>query len=139
MNSTLDEHIDLVSKILTTLSNHDIKVNWGKSEFFGKVEFLGHIISSKGIKKSPQFIEKIAEYPKPAIVTQLRQFLGLVNFQRKFVHQLSTIVRPLTQLTGGPKGKKIVWTSKLDEAFEGVKELVKEFSLSFPDYSDNDE
>ena len=95
MTETFEQHIDLVSKVLTTLMNNGIKVKINKCELFKKeVSFLGHIISNKGIQKAPEYIEKIQQYPKPTTVTELRQFLGLVNFQHKFVDNCSLIAKP---------------------------------------------
>ena len=137
MSSSFDEHLELVEKVLHTLLNNGIKIQVSKCEFFKtEVTFLGHIISRKGIKKSPAFINKISEYPKPVTVTQLRQFLGLANFQRKFIDKFSIIARPLTELTGGPKRKKLTWSNEMEEAFKILKqEMAKDLALAFPDYS----
>ena len=98
MNKTFDEHLLLVEKVLTTLMNNGIKIKVGKCEFFKQqVTFLGHLISKEGIKKSPEYIEKVVNFPKTTSVTQLRPFLGLVNFQRKFINQCSTIAKPLSE------------------------------------------
>ena len=137
MSKDFDEHLELLKQILNTLRLNGIKIQTAKCEFFkSEVSFLGHIISQKGIRKSPKFIEKIANYPKPENVTQLRQFLGTANFQRKFIDNFSTISRPLSILTGGAKRKKLTWDNEMEEAFSKMKEeLAKEISLSFPDYN----
>lgn len=137
MTNTFEEHLQLVGQVLTTLGNYGIKVKVNKCEFFQEqVTFLGHLISNRGIKKSPQYIEKIVNYPKPSNTTQLRQFLGLANFQRKFVNRCSEIARPLSELTGQPKKQEIEWNEEREEAYETLKrELIKDVTLSFPDYS----
>ena len=136
LSNSFEEHLVLVEKVLTSLMLNGIKIKVAKCEFFKEeVSFLGHLISREGLKKSPEFIEKIKNYPKPSTVTQLRQFLGLANFQRKFIHQFSAIAKPLSCLTGGPKRKKIHWTIEMEEAFEAIKEkLAEETALTFPDY-----
>ena len=136
LSSTFEDHLLLVEKVLNTLRNNGIKINLAKCEFFAeKVSFLGHDISRKGIEKSKEFIEKVRNHPKPTNVTQLRQFLGLANFQRKFIPDFSVITKPLSTLTGGPKRKVLQWTPQMDEAYEIIKaKLVEEVSLSFPDY-----
>ena len=138
MSETLEEHLQLVGKVLNTLKNNGIKIKLSKCEFFkAEVSFLGHIIWRIGIRKSPEFIQKIKDYPKPKTVTELRQFLGLVNFQRKFISRCSEIGKPLSELTGGPKKKVITWTNEMDTAFDTLKtRLVEEVVLSFPDYSE---
>ena len=70
------------------------------------MSFLGHDISVNGIRKSEQFMEKIRDFRKPQNVTEMRQFLGLCNFQRKFIPDFAAMVKPFTSLTGGPKKKK---------------------------------
>jgi hypothetical protein len=137
MSKSFKEHLILVEKVLTTLMQNGIKIKVNKCEFFvERVSFLGHLISKDGIQKSPEYIEKILNFPKPTNVTQLRQFLGLVNFQRKFICQCSIISKPLAELTGGPKRKTLHWTSEMDVAFQNLKsKLTEEVLLSFPDYS----
>ena len=84
MSETFDKHITSVKKVLNTLRNNGIKIKASKCEFFKpNVTFLGHVIGRDGIIKSPDFIKKIAEYSLPTNVTELQQFLGLVNFQQK--------------------------------------------------------
>ena len=141
MTETFTEHINLVRKVMNTLRNNGIKVKLNKCEFFREeVSFLGHLIGRVGIRKSPEFIEKIKYYPKPKTVTELRQFLGLVNFQRKFVDQCSVIGKALSELTGGPKKQVLTWTIDMDRAFRTLKErLVEEIVLAFPDYSEGAE
>ena len=86
MSETFEEHVELVERILTTLMNNGIKIKVSKCEFFKEsVSFLGHLISNKGIEKSPEFIDKIRNYPKPSNVCQMTRFLGLTNFQRKYI------------------------------------------------------
>ena len=138
LSKSFDEHILLVEKVLNTLREHGIKIQAAKCEFFKKsVSYLGHIISIEGIRKSPKYIESIKNYPKPENVTQMRQFLGLANFQRKFAGNFSNIAKPLTSDTSGSKRKKIKWTEEKLQAFEKLKEvLAQDIQLSFPDYSE---
>ena len=99
---------------------------------------MGHVISKNGICKSPEYINKVKEFPKPVTISQLRQFLGLINFQRKFISNCSLIAKPLSELTGKPNRQKIEWTVERTMAFETLREEVaKEISLSYPDYSPN--
>ena len=137
MSESFEEHLELVSKVLQLLADHGIKVNVSKCEWFrSEVSFLGHIISKEGIRKSPEYVEKVRAVKKPETVTDMRKFLGLVNFQRKFVPNCSILTKPLTQWTVGAKTKKVVWDDEMDSAFEClIKELVKDVMLAYPDYS----
>ena len=131
------KHKKLVRQVLNTLLRHGIKIRLDKCHWFQReVEFLGHLVSENGIKKHPKYIEKIKNFPRPTNVKELRQFMGLVNWQRKFVDRCAEIGQPLFTLTGGKRSRKLEWTDKMVTAFEALKEeLLKDIKLAFPDYS----
>ena len=137
MENTFEEHVGLVSQVLNTLLQHGVKIKMDKCEWAtSSVEFLGHVVSSSGVSKTKQFVEKVTNFPMPETVQQLREFLGLVNFKRKFLQHCSKIQRPLSALTGGSKNKKLNWTTEMIQAFDELKQLMKEdIELAFPDYS----
>ena len=139
MSSNYEEHLILVRKVLQTLAKFNMKIKVAKSEFFKhETKLLGHIMSRDGIRKSPEYIEKVKNHPPPVTVTDLRKFLGLVNFQRKFIPRCSEICKPLSEITGGNKKTKINWTPERLEAFNRLKEEIgREVLLSYPDYSEN--
>ena len=141
MTETFEEHLDLVHRVLKTLAAHGIKIKVKKCEFFQQeVTFLGHIMNAEGIRKSGEYVKKVKNYPRPETVSDLRRFLGLVNLYRKFIKQCSGISKPLREVTGRAKKKKIDWTSERMEAFEKLKEEVqKDISLTYPDYSEGAE
>ena len=124
-------------RVLLTLESHGIKIKMPKCNFFqDNIEFLGHHISRAGITKSSKFIDEIRNFPKPTTVTELRSFLGTVNFQRKFIPECSSIAKPLSSITGGNGKQKLNWTAEMTESFESLKaELIKDVELSYPDYS----
>lgn len=131
------KHLELVGKVLMTLSSHGIKINPEKCSWVQeKVKFLGHQISSKGLEKLPEYIEKVKSFPKPTTVKQLREFLGLINFQRKFIPDCALIGRPLFAETGGSGRKKLKWSDDMEVAFEKLKGIMaQDITLAFPDYS----
>lgn len=141
MGNSFEEHLYLVKRVLAMLELHGIKIKPAKCEWFStEVEFLGHVVSRNGIKKTPQYVKKIDEFPRPTNVRQLREFLGLVNFQRKFVPGCSELQKPLSSLTGGAKTKKLEWTEEMIASFESLKNRVKEdLLLAFPDYGSDAE
>jgi hypothetical protein len=119
MGNTFAEHLTLVQKVLRTLQSYNIKVKPSKCEWFkSSVEFLGHVVSVTGIKKTGKYTEAVSNYPKPTTVGELRAFLGLVNFQRKFLPRCSEIQKPLSCLTAGKRGKILKWTEEMTGAFE---------------------
>jgi hypothetical protein len=143
MAETFEEHMDLVQKVIQTLTSCGVTLNLKKCTWFSqKVEFLGHIVSCNGLEKPESYVARIEEFPQPTTKKELRQFLGLVNFQRKFIRNCSSIMKPLSEATGGnkPKGFKIKWTSAMAEAFTTLKKAMREaLVLAFPDYSEGAE
>ena len=137
MSRTFDEHLELVGAVLGTLCEYGIKVKVEKCQWFrNSVPFLGHVVGRTGLRKAPEYVQKVIDFPKPETVHHLRQFLGLLNFQRKFIPDCSQIAQPLTCLTGGSKRERLVWTPAMETAFERLKEVMaRDVLLSFPDYS----
>ena len=138
MGSTFKEHLDLVGKVLCTLENYRLKIKPNKCEFFQKeVEFLGHLISQSGIRKTPEYVKKVNEYPRPKTKGELREFLGFINFQRKFLPNCSVIQKPLSCHTSGSKRRELDWTEEMNSSFEALKsQMAKEIELAYPDYSE---
>ena len=145
---TFEEHLCLVHSVLETFARYGIKIKPSKCHWFKQsVPFLGHIISEQGLAKTPQYVEQIQNFPKPTTRKELRSFLGLVNFQRKFIPNCSSVAQPLSEKTAEPKKgtssykkEKLVWTPAMEEAFHKLKQLMKEdLLLSYPDYSDGAE
>ena len=139
ISSNFQEHLSHVKKVLSTLRNYGIKIKVKKCEFFRpEISFLGHILSSNGIQKSQEYIKKVTEYQKPNTVKEMRKFLGLINFQRKFISKCSEICKPLTELMKKPDKMKIEWSNTREEAFNKLKsEVEKDIILTYPDYSEN--
>ena len=140
LGRTFEEHLKLVNRVLAILQKHGLKIKLSKCSWFQtEVQFLGHLVGRTGMQKLPEYVKKVEEFPKPTTVREMRGFLGLVNFQRKFIPRCSTICKPLFAVTGGRKrqgNKKVLWTPEMDLAFERLKDLIKEqIQLSFPDYS----
>ena len=138
LGNSFKEHLSLVCKVLQTLLNYHIKIKPSKCEWFrSEVEFLGHLVGQSGIRKTFEYSKKIAEYPQPSTIGELRQFLGFVNFQRKFLPDCSLTQKPLSCLIGGRNSKKLVWSSEMIEAFDRLKSDMKvDLELAYPDYSE---
>jgi hypothetical protein len=104
--------------------------------FFFKdhLKFLGYIVTSNGIQTDPSKIEKIQNYPVPKTLTQIRGFLGLASYYRRFIKNFAAIARPLHDQT--KTSKKIPWTNKTTESFELLKKLLTQAPvLARPDFN----
>ncbi|KAK1605861.1 hypothetical protein QYE76_029534 [Lolium multiflorum] len=118
-SKTEEEHEQHLEIILETLRQHKLYAKFSKCEFWLKeVGFLGHILSAGGIAVDPK-IKTVAEWKVPTTQTEVRAFLGLAGYYRRFVEGFSSIARPMTQLL--KKDKKFDWTDKCEESFQKLK------------------
>nr|GFC47020.1 Pol protein [Tanacetum cinerariifolium] len=86
---------------------------------FSSVAFLGHIVSAEAITMDPAKVEAITKWPRPTSVTEVRSFLGLAGYYRRFVEGFSHLALPLTKLMR--KGEKFVWNEEREKSFEELK------------------
>ena len=115
-----EEHVEHLRIVLEVLREHHLYGKLSKFEFWlEEVQFLGHVISSQGIAVDPSKIETVLKWERPQIVTEVRSFLGLAGYYRRFVEGFSKMVSPLTQLTS--KDQPFSWTNKCKECFEEMK------------------
>ncbi|KAK1651136.1 hypothetical protein QYE76_068941 [Lolium multiflorum] len=119
-SKTEEEHEQHLEMVLETLREHQLYAKFSKCEFWLKeVGFLGHILSAGGIAVDPSKIKTVAEWKAPTTQTEVRAFLGLAGYYRRFVEGFSSIARPMTQLL--KKDKKFEWTNKCEESFQQLK------------------
>ncbi|UYV71985.1 K02A2.6-like [Cordylochernes scorpioides] len=119
-NSTFKDHIELMKKIFDKLKENNIKLKLKKCSFAKqKIRYLGHIIGHNKIKPDPEKIKAINEFPQPKTVKQVRQFLGLAGYYRKFIPKFSKIADPLTSLTR--KNKLFKWTTEVNKSFQELR------------------
>jgi hypothetical protein len=113
---TPSELYEAVKDVLDRLKEYKVKVNLEKCQFMvQEVKYLGHILSSEGIKPNEEKIKAIVQAPPPQNVSQLRAFLGMVMFYSKFLKNLNGILTPMYQLL--KKGEKFEWTEGCQKAF----------------------
>ncbi|GJZ83349.1 putative reverse transcriptase domain-containing protein [Tanacetum coccineum] len=94
------EHEEHLKLILELLKKEELYAKFSKCEFWiPKVQFLGHVIDSKGIHVDPAKIESIKDWTSPKSPTEIRQFLGLAGYYRRFIEGFSKIAKPMTKLT----------------------------------------
>ena len=103
---TFDEHLKNLEIVLNTLREANFKIQPDKSEFLRtEVEFLGFIVSEYGLKPNEKKIESILKYPEPQTIRELRSFLGLSGYYRRFVKNYAALAKPLTKLLRGEDGQ----------------------------------
>ena len=126
-------HLEHMRIIFQRLKEANLKLKKSKCSFLkAHIQYLGHIISGEGIEPVPEKLKSLNNMPPPTTEKQVRQFLGLAGYYRKFVPRYSDIARTLTDLT--KKDIQFIWTEKCQQTFEMLKELLsKEPILKYPD------
>ncbi|GJW34114.1 putative reverse transcriptase domain-containing protein [Tanacetum coccineum] len=115
------EHEEHLKLILELLKKEELYAKFSKCEFWiPKVQFLGHVIDSEGIHVDPAKIESIKDWTSPKSPTEIRQFLGLVGYYRRFIEWFLKIAKPMTKLT--QKKLKFEWGDKQEAAFQLLKQ-----------------
>ena len=130
-----EEHVDHLRVVLQILREKQLYAKFSKCEFWlDSVVFLGHVISGNGIQVDPKKIEAVVNWKRPTNVTEIRSFLGLAGYYRRFVKDFSLIAKSLTRLT--QKNVKFEWTDQCEQSFLELKDrLVTAPILTLP--SDN--
>ncbi|KAG8478487.1 hypothetical protein CXB51_028219 [Gossypium anomalum] len=119
------EHAEHLKIVLQTLRDKQLYAKFSKSEFWlREVGFLGHIVSGDGIWVDPSKISAIVDWKPPKNVTEVRSFLGLAGYYRRFVNGFSIITAPMTRLLR--KNVKFEWTEECQQSFEELKKLLTE-------------
>ncbi|GKE03096.1 putative reverse transcriptase domain-containing protein, partial [Tanacetum coccineum] len=120
-NSDKTEHEEHLKAILELLKKEKLYAKFSKCEFWiPKVQFLGHVVDNRGIHVDPAKIESIKDWVSPKTPTEIRQFLGLLGYYRKFIKGFSWISKSMTKLTH--KGIKFDWGEKEENAFQLIKQ-----------------
>ncbi|GJT04933.1 putative reverse transcriptase domain-containing protein [Tanacetum coccineum] len=103
------------------LKERELYAKFSKCEFWiSKVQFLGHVIDSEGVHVDPAKIESIKDWASPKSPTEIRQFLGLAGYYRRFIEGFSKIAKPITKIT--QKKVKFVWGDKQEATFQLLKQ-----------------
>jgi hypothetical protein len=115
-----EEHANHLRIVLQRLRDHCLYAKFSKCEFWlDSVKFFGHTISSEGISVDPSKVQEIMDRKPPTLVRQIRSFLGLAGYYRRFIPNFSRIAKPMTKLLN--KGAKFIWDDKCEEAFHTLR------------------
>ena len=143
-SDTQEEHIKRLEAVFQKLMAAGLKLKPAKCFFFrDEIEYLGHVVSGKGISTNPKKIEAVTKWPTPKTVYDVRSFLGFVGYYRRFIKNFSKITKPIREVITGLENQSkraakktyIEWTDLADAAFDNLKTMcVSTPILAYPDY-----
>ena len=143
-SDTVESHLAKLKLVLSKLKQANLKLKPSKCEFLkDRVEYLGHVISAKGVQPQKRKIEAIEKFPIPQNIRELQSFLGCTNYYRRFIQSFSEHAKPLCELLKGHSNKSKVkvtlpwvWGPRQQEAFDYLRTcLMTQPLLRNPDYS----
>jgi len=119
-SKNLEEHEDQLRIVLQKLKDKQLYAKFSKCEFWlERISFLEHVISKEGITVDPKKIEAVVNWERPTNVHEIRSFLGLAGYYRRFVEGFSKLFGPLTALT--KKNARYEWTDECERNFQELK------------------
>ena len=119
-SKSMEEHEEHLRIVFQILREKKLYAKFKKCEFWlYQVVFLAHVISKAGISVDPSKIESMVDWARPTNVSEVRRFLGIASYYRRFVEGFSRIAAPMTQLTR--KNAKFVWTEECEKSFQELK------------------
>lgn len=135
VSRSFKEHLKLLEEVFSKLREAGLRLNPAKCYFCKKeLKYLGHIVNQQGIQTDPEKLSAINQFPTPKTVRQVRSFLGLASWYRRFVPRFAVMSAPLTQLLR--KNQRWNWTEKQEHAFQSLKDVLTSSPvLSCPDFA----
>lgn len=135
IGTSLEDHQKQLKEVFERLRKYNLKLQPLKCEFLRKeVAYLGHIITDKGVKPDPKTTECVAKFPIPKNQKDVKSFLGLAGYYRRFIKNFSQLTKPLTNLL--KKDTEFEWNDLCQNAFTETKQLlVNKPILQYPDFS----
>ena len=129
---TPEEHVSRLREVFQRFHNANLKINPSKCAFFQtKVQFLGHIVSKDGLHVDPEKVDVVKKFPIPKNQTEVKSYLGLASYYRRFVSNFAAIARPLHKAS--ETSSVFSWTEEAQDAFETLKtRLTSTPILAFP-------
>ena len=133
-SGTIGEHLQRLAEVFSQLRDAKLEIKPSKCHLLRQsVHYLGHIISQRGVETDPDKVRAIAAWPAPSSCKELRQFLGLASYYRRFVKGFAQIASPLFKLT--EKNKKWQWEEDCNQAFLQLKnKLTSTPVLALPNF-----
>lgn len=132
-SSSSEEHLEHLRQLFERLQRYNLTVNVAKCEFGQtKIIFLGHLVTPQGIHPIPERVEVIRNFPKPSTVKDLKSFLAMINFYRRFIPNAILAQIPLLTLTSGNKKNdrsQLVWSNETNVAFEQCRQQLAQAAM----------
>lgn len=138
VSEEFEEHMELLSTVASRLKRANLSINFEKSGFcLRDMRYMGYIVDELGLRPDPEKVSCVLKVPLPKTVTELRRFLGMAGWYRRFIEGYAEVAAPLHDLLqGGGKGRSLVWNEKAILSFEQLKlKLVSAPLLRPPDFS----
>lgn len=135
IRKTFANMLDNLKQVFDRLLSSNLKLKAKKCHLFHKtVQFLGHVVPENGISTDPSKISVVEDWSIPVNLTEVKSFLGLRSYYRRFIPNFATIAKPLNRLT--EKGTKFVWTKPCQDSFDSLRRaLISAPFLAHPDFS----
>ena len=132
---TFEDHLKHLREVFTRIRKAGLRLNLEKCKFWmQRLPFLGHIVTPQGIAPDPSKVDAVQKLSPPKTVTQLRSFLGLAGYYRRFIQSFSEKAKPLHKLL--EKEQPYKWKDNQQEAFDTLKQkLITAPILAYPDFS----
>lgn len=121
--SDFEKHLEILTKVFEKLCEAKLTVNIEKCHFCRpSLRFLGYLVDEQGLRTDPQKVSAICDYPIPKTTTQVRRFLGMISYYRRFLENVSTLSAPISDLISDrKKHQPIVWSTDANKTFEKIK------------------
>ena len=131
----LEDSLANLESVFKRLREHKLLLNAEKCSLLcTSVTYLGHVISKDGVLPDPSKVDAVKKFPTPSNVKELKSFLGLAGYYRRFIKDFAKIAKPLNSLF--KDGVEFQWKSEQNQAFSTLKEiLISERLLQYPDFS----
>lgn len=133
--STFEEHLQILNRVYAKLKEANLTINMKKSLFCrSELKYLGYVVDRFGLRTDPSKVEVIMNFPVPRDAKEVKRYLGLCGWYRRFIDNFSKVARPLTRLTS--KKVRFEWSPEADEAFNTLKSaLISAPILKCPDFT----
>ena len=131
-SADFESHLKHLRAVFERIADAGLKMKPSKCSFGQeRVDYLGHVVSSEGVRVQSQKVAAVQRFPEPKTLTELRSFLSLAGYYRRFIPHFSGIASPLTNLL--KKGQEFLWTTECQSSFAALKEkLTNAPVLAYP-------